>query len=83
MFESTLIVQEDLGFESYVCQLCVVVLLLIFNNMYEHGIGNVSLYWLECITKLEFGWIGCAFDLIIDGLLVQTWLGKKLELYFF
>jgi len=44
MFESTLIVQEDLGFESYVCQLCVVVLLLIFNNMYEHGIGNVSLY---------------------------------------
>jgi len=21
--------------------------------MYEHGIGNVNLYWLECITKCE------------------------------
>jgi len=42
MVESTLIVR-GLGFESYVCQLCVVVLLLIFNNMYDYGIGNVNL----------------------------------------
>jgi len=34
---------KALGFESYVFQLCVVVLLLIFNNMYEYGIGIVSL----------------------------------------
>jgi len=25
--------------------------IIIFNNMYEHGIGNVTLYWWECITK--------------------------------
>jgi len=36
---------RGLGFKSYVCQLCVVVLLFIFNNMYEYGIGNVNLYW--------------------------------------
>jgi len=24
-----------------------------FNNMYEYGIGNVNLYWLDCITKCE------------------------------
>jgi len=34
---------RGLGFKSYVCQLCVVVLLLIFNNMYEYGIGIVNL----------------------------------------
>jgi len=22
--------------------------------MYEYEIGNVNLYWLECITKCEF-----------------------------
>jgi len=38
---------RGLGFEFYVCQLCVVVLLLIFNNMYEYGIGIVNLSCLE------------------------------------
>jgi len=33
--------------------------------------------------KTWLGWIGCAFDMIIDGLWVQTWLGMKFELYFF
>jgi len=42
------------GFESYVCQLCVVVLLLIFNNMYEYGIGIVNLSCLECITNMTW-----------------------------
>ena len=49
-----LVCVRGLGFESYVCQLCVVILLFIFNNMYEYVIGNVNLYWLKCITKCEF-----------------------------
>ena len=44
---------RGLGFESYVCQLCVVVLLLIFNNMYEYGIDDVNYFWLDGITKCE------------------------------
>ena len=42
--ESTLVYVRGLGFESYVCQLCVVILLLIFNNMYEYGIDNVNYF---------------------------------------
>ena len=35
---------RGLGFESYVWQLCVVVLLLNFNNMYEYGIDDVNCF---------------------------------------
>jgi len=41
------------GFESYVCQLSVVILLLPFYNMYVYGIDDVSCFWLEGITKYE------------------------------
>ena len=48
-----LVCVRGLGFESYVCQLCIIILLLIFNNMYEYGIDNVNYYWLEGITKCD------------------------------
>ena len=65
---------KGLGFESYVCQLCVVVLLLIFNNMYEHGIGNVILYCWECITKHDMlEWL--CIELII-GMVMGSNLGE-------
>jgi len=50
--------------------------------MYEHGIGNVSLYGLDCITKHDWlNWL-CTW-MVTEWSCVQTWLGKKLELYFF
>ena len=68
---------KGLGFESYVCQLCVLVLLLIFNNMYEHGIGNVTLYWWECITKHDMvGWL--CIELNIGMVWVQTLVNPNL-----
>jgi len=44
---------KGLGFKSYVCQLCVIVLLLIVKDMYEYVIGIVNLCWFVCITKCE------------------------------
>jgi len=34
--------------------------------MYEYGIDNVNLYWLECITKYVLAWWLC-FDIMNGG----------------
>ena len=72
---------RGLGFESYVCYLCAIVLLLIFNNMYEYGISIVSLSWLKCITDMNWlNWL-CTW-MVTKWSCVQTWLAMKYELYF-
>jgi len=39
--------------------------------MYEHGSGNVTLYWWECITKCKLvGWL--CFGFVLGMVWVQT-----------
>jgi len=53
---------RGLGFESYECQLCVVILLLPFNNMYEYGIDDVNCF--DWRVSLNVNWHnGCALAL--------------------
>jgi len=48
-----------------------------FNNMYEHGSGNVTLYWWECITKHELvGWL--CFGFVFGMVWVQTLVNLNL-----
>ena len=57
---------RGLGFESYVCQLCVVILLLPFNNTYEYGIDDVNcLGWR--ISSNVIWHSGCALALGVEG----------------
>jgi len=50
--------------------------------MYEYGIGIISLSWLKCITNMIWlNWL-CT-RMVTKWSWVQTWLGMKLELYFF
>ena len=51
--------------------------------MYEYGIDNVNLYWLEGITKCELAkWLcfgimnwhsGCALELWVEGYEFKPW----------
>ena len=62
MVESTLVCVRGLGFESYVCQLCVVILLLPFYNMYEYGINEVN-YFDGRVSSNVIWYSGCALAL--------------------
>jgi len=59
--ESTLIVWENLGLSPMHVIYVLIVLLLIFNNMYGYGIGIVilSLTWI--------GWIGYTLEWWLNG----------------
>jgi len=53
---------RGLGFEFYVCQLCVVILLLPFYNMYEYGIDEVNCFDGRVSSNVIW-YSGCALAL--------------------
>ena len=52
---------RGLGFESYVCYLCVVWVILILIWMIM--LGDNIIIELEELTQMWLGWIGCALTL--------------------
>ena len=72
---------KGLGFESYVCQLCVVMLLLPFNNTYEYGIDDVN-FLGGTISSNVIWHNGYALALEVEGHgFKQWWVKHKFYLF--
>ena len=69
---------KGLGFESYVCQLCVVILLLpllSFNNTYEYGNDDVNCLGGRILSNVIWH-SGCALALGVEGHRFKPWWVK-------